>query len=69
MAQNAANLTAPLLMVSGTEDQTQRNSTHIFAQAPKDALNRLVPVHTDHRGTPAAGRDVVIEWLKELERR
>ena len=69
MPANAAKLTAPLLFISGTEDNTQRNAAHIFEQAPKNPLNRYVSVHSDHRGTLAAGREAVIEWLRELQSR
>jgi pimeloyl-ACP methyl ester carboxylesterase len=66
---NASRLTAPLLYVAGTEDRTQRGPGYVFDHAPKNPLNRYVTVHSDHRGTPAAGREAVIEWLKELARR
>jgi esterase/lipase len=69
MPANAGKLTAPLLFISGTEDNSQRNAQHIFEEAPKNPLNRFVSVHSDHRGTVPAGREAVIEWLRELQSR
>ena len=54
------------LCVAGSADQTQRGPGYVFAQAPKNPLNRYVTVTSDHLGTPAAARDVVIKWLREL---
>ena len=54
MPKNAAHLTAPLLMVSGKEDPTQKNADDIFAQAPSDPRNEHMTVEADHLGTPAA---------------
>lgn len=68
MPANAAHLTAPLLMVSGTADATQRESSAIFARAPRDAHNAHVIVNSDHIGTPNAAAAVVVEWLKALTR-
>ena len=36
MPANAAHLTAPLLIVSGSDDRTQRGIGAIFARAPHD---------------------------------
>ena len=66
MPVNTKRLTAPLLCVAGSADQTQRGPGYVFAQAPKNPLNRYVTVTSDHLGTPAAARDVVIKWLREL---
>jgi len=66
MPANAARLTAPLLYVSATNDPTQRDREYIFARAPAHPLNRYVTVNADHIGTPAAAREAVMSWLKEL---
>jgi esterase/lipase len=67
MPKNAAHLTAPLLMVSGSNDPTQRNADNIFARAPSDPRNKHVMVEADHLGTPAAAVAAVLSWLKMLE--
>ena len=67
MSENAAHLTAPLLMVSGTNDATQGNADKIFAHVPFDPRNKHVMVEADHMGTPAASAAVVLSWLKMLE--
>jgi pimeloyl-ACP methyl ester carboxylesterase len=69
MPANAARLTAPLLIVAGTGDPTQRGPDYIFAKAPADRLNRYVAVNSDHLGTPAAAREAVIAWLNEVAAR
>jgi esterase/lipase len=66
MPENAARLSAPLLMVSGTNDPTQRNSNNIFARAPSDPRNKHVTVEADHMDTPAASIGIVLAWLKAL---
>jgi esterase/lipase len=66
MPENAAHLTAPLLMVSGNNDQTQRNAGNIFARVPSDPRNKHVTVEADHIGTPAASIAIVLAWLKAL---
>jgi len=66
MPENAAHLTAPLLMVSGNNDPTQLNAGNIFAHAPFDPRNKHVMVEADHLGTPAASAGTVLSWLKVL---
>jgi esterase/lipase len=66
MPENAAHLSAPLLMVSGNNDPTQRNAGNIFARAPSGPRNKHVTVEADHMGTPAASIDIVLAWLKTL---
>jgi esterase/lipase len=66
MPKNAAHLTAPLLMVSGKDDPTQKTADNIFAQAPSDPRNEHVMVEADHLGTPAASVATVSSWLKML---
>jgi dienelactone hydrolase len=66
MPDNAARLKAPLLVVSGIGDSTQRSIPYVFARAPADRLNWHVTVASDHRGTPAAAAQVVLVWLKAL---
>src|SRR6516225_7867117 len=66
MPENAAHLTAPLLMVSGNNDPTQRNADNIFAHVRFDPRNKNVTVEADHLGTPAASVAAVLSWLKIL---
>jgi esterase/lipase len=66
MPENAAHLTAPLLMVSGNSDPTQKNAGNIFARVPSDPRNKHVAVEADHMGTPAASIAIVPAWLKTL---
>jgi esterase/lipase len=66
MPDNAARLRAPVLIVSGTGDPTQRSIPYVFARAPTHRLNWHVTVAADHRGTPGAGREVVLSWLRML---
>jgi esterase/lipase len=66
MPANAAHLTAPLLMVSGSADNSQRDADGIFARAPRDPRNKHVMVQSDHIGTPAAATAAVLAWLKSL---
>jgi esterase/lipase len=66
MPENAARLTAPFLMVSGSNDPTQRNADYIFAHVPFDPRNEHVTVEADHLGTPAASPVAVLSWLRVL---
>jgi esterase/lipase len=68
LAPNAAHLTAPLLIVSGDDDPTQRDIGAIFARAPLDPRNAHETVKSDHVGTPAAATADVVAWLKSLNR-
>jgi esterase/lipase len=69
MPDNAARLKAPLLVVSGISDTSQRSVGYVFARAPADRLNWHVTVPSDHLGTPAAAREIVPAWLKLLAER
>jgi esterase/lipase len=66
MPTNAARLTAPLLYVAANNDPSQRGRGYIFDRAPAHPLNRYLTVNSDHIGTPAAAREAVMSWLKEL---
>ncbi len=66
MPANAAGLTAPLLIVSGSKDPSQSDADRIFASAPRNPGNKHVTVDSDHIGTPAAAADAVVAWLKAL---
>jgi esterase/lipase len=68
MPANAAHLTAPLLIVSGSNDKTQRDIGAVFARAPHDPRNAHVTVPSDHIGTPTASIAAVVAWLKSLNR-
>src|SRR5262249_36521270 len=54
MPVNAAHLTAPLLMVSGSNDPSKRDADNIFARTPLDPGNELLMVEADPLGPPAA---------------
>jgi esterase/lipase len=69
MSDNAARLKAPLLIVTGTFDPTQRSVPNLFARAPPHPLNQYVTVNADHLDTPRAGRDAVLAWVKRLSER
>jgi pimeloyl-ACP methyl ester carboxylesterase len=69
LTANVSKLSAPLLWIAGSQDRSQRHATQTFALASKNPLNRFVSVESDHRGTVAAGRPTVLEWLKQLARR
>jgi dienelactone hydrolase len=64
MPDNAARLKAPVLIVSGMGDPSQRSVPYGFARAPAHKLNWHVTVAADHRGTPMAARDIVLSWLR-----
>jgi pimeloyl-ACP methyl ester carboxylesterase len=66
MPANAAKLKAPLLIVSGTSDPTQRGARAIFERVPAHAMNRFVEVNATHTGTPAAGRATMFSWLHDI---
>jgi dienelactone hydrolase len=64
MPDNAARLKAPVLIVSGLADPSQRSVAYVFARAPTHKRNWHVTVAADHRGTPMAARDIVLAWLR-----
>jgi pimeloyl-ACP methyl ester carboxylesterase len=66
MPVNAANLSAPLLLVAGSGDPFQRGQDYIFSKASPHPLNRYVTVPATHFGTSAAAASVVVEWLRSL---
>jgi dienelactone hydrolase len=66
MPANAARLKVPLLLVSGTNDPTQRWARTIFGNAPANPKNRFVAVEATHSGTPRAARPAMFQWLKEI---
>jgi hypothetical protein len=68
LTANVPKLSSPLLWVAGSHDRSQRNAAQTFALAPKNPLNRFVSVEAD-RGTVVAGRQTVIEWLKQVNSR
>jgi pimeloyl-ACP methyl ester carboxylesterase len=68
MPENAARLTAPLLVVAGTADPFQRGPDYIFAKAPSRTLNRYVTVPAGHFDTSAASAEIVVAWLRMIAR-
>ena len=69
MTANVPRLSVPLLWIAGSEDRSQRYAAQAFALAPKNPLNRFVTVESGHLGTVAAGRQAVLDWLKQVESR
>jgi esterase/lipase len=65
---NAAHLTAPLLIVSGSADPTQRSIDAVYQQAPHDPRSAHDIVQSDHMSTPTAATENVVAWLKSLNR-
>lgn len=65
---NIAHLKAPLLVVSGTQDRSQKYVRSAFKFAPGNPLNKLVDVDSNHLGTPAAGTAAILAWLQALPR-
>jgi hypothetical protein len=66
MPANAAHLTAPLLIVSGTNDRSQDDIGAVFAHAPHNPKSVRVMIGSDHIGTPNASIATVVKWLKSL---
>lgn len=66
---NVPRLSAPVLWIAGSRDRSQRRAAQTFALAPKNPLNRFVGVESDHRGTVAASRQAVLDWLKQADSR
>jgi pimeloyl-ACP methyl ester carboxylesterase len=66
IVQNSAHLKAPLLWVAGDQDGTQQGRDFAFGKAPSSPLNRYASIHSTHLGTPEAGGDAVLGWLKEV---
>jgi pimeloyl-ACP methyl ester carboxylesterase len=66
MRANISHLKAPLLVVSGTADRSQKYVASIFAAAPANPANKLVEVPSNHLGTPAAGTASILAWLQAL---
>lgn len=66
MPDNSTKLKAPLLVLTGTWDPTQRSIPYVFSRAPNNPMNRYIAVQADHLGTMRMGRKAVFSWLKEL---
>ncbi len=66
LVANTIHLKAPVLWISGLRDPTQMPRNLGYDRAPPNKLNRYVEVEADHFGTPAASRDVILAWLKEI---
>lgn len=68
-AEEIANLPrvkAPLLIVSGSDDPSQRGIGALFALAPPNPLSKHVVVDANHMGTPEAAIETVLSWLAAL---
>jgi esterase/lipase len=63
MPDNSGKLSAPLLIVSGMADPTQRSIGYVFARAPVNRLNWHVTVTADQRGAVQIARGIVPLWL------
>jgi len=66
MTTNVPRVKAPLLIVSGTDDPSQRNSDMLFALAPPNPLSKHVIIDANHMGTPEAAIGIVLSWLAAL---
>ncbi len=66
MPDNSSKLKAPLLILTGTWDGSQRSIPYVFTRTPNNPLNRYIAVQADHRETMRTGRNAVFGWLKEL---
>jgi len=64
--QLLGHIHVPMIWVAGTQDRSQAQAAALFARVPANPLNRLVPVDSEHLGTPAAGSDAVLAWLRTL---
>jgi esterase/lipase len=67
MPTNATRLSTPLLIISSPADPSQRGARYLYAAAHQNKLNRFVAVDATHRGTPAASRAPMLEWLADLK--
>jgi pimeloyl-ACP methyl ester carboxylesterase len=57
----------PFLYVVGTRDPFYPYGPDlIFNKAPQHSSSRYLVVEADHRGTPDASADLVLEWIKGL---
>lgn len=69
MPVNASRLTAPLLVVVGTEDHLYPlGQGYIFDKAPADPRNKYLVVSANHLGTPATAAGDIVAWLNGLRR-
>jgi esterase/lipase len=58
----------PILWVVGTRDPATRPSGYAFDKAPPHPKSKYLAVDADHLGVPAAAADVILEWLRNLDR-
>lgn len=64
---NTAKIKIPLLWVAGTDDPSQRGGPGFaFDKAPPNPLSHYETVTSDHLGTPDAGKQAILNWLKAL---
>lgn len=57
----------PLLWLIGTNDPLYASGpAYAYDRAPQHHLSRYVVVSADHAGTPSAGREQIIDWLKTI---
>lgn len=57
----------PLLWLIGTNDPLYPSGpAFAYDKAPPHPLSRYVVVSADHAGTPSAGREQIIDWLKTI---
>ena len=66
MTANVPRVKAPMLIVSGTDDPSQRNSDMLFALAPPNPLSKHFIIDANHMGTPEAAIGIVLSWLAAL---
>lgn len=57
----------PFLWVVGTQDSANPpGEASAFEQAPPHPLSKVLTVEADHKQTPAAAREPIVDWLKSL---
>ncbi|HZL60082.1 MAG TPA: alpha/beta hydrolase [Stellaceae bacterium] len=66
IAANLPKVKAALLIVSGTDDRSQRNMGLLFPLAPENPQSALVFIHANHLATPQASIATVLSWLAAL---
>ncbi|WP_158924157.1 carboxylesterase [Acidisphaera sp. S103] len=62
-------ITVPVLWVAGDDDRSQGNADAWFATLPANNLNHMAHVSAVHLGTPDAGIEPALAWLRTLPMR
>lgn len=59
----------PVIWVAGTQDPSQDQAQALFGRLPVNPRSRFIQVTSTHLGTPQAGANAVLDWLKTLPAR